>query len=435
MSEVSQSSPLFPRRTRCRLMDAPLKTIMDLGHQSLTGVFPKSPSENVSVSPLELAFCEASGLVQLHHDYPAELMYGETYGYRSGLNAAMVRHLEAKIFHLEKQVRPLSSGDVVLDIGANDATSLKAYRTQGLHRVGIDPSAAKFRRFYTDDIDLEVDFFTAETYRRMTDKQASIITSIAMFYDLPDPVAFACDVASVLADDGIWHFEQSYLPLMLRQLAYDTVCQEHLEYYSLTVVKRILEQANLKIVDVELNGTNGGSFAVTAAHASNTKIPVNQAFIDELLQAEIAAGLHTMTPYLDFANRAKFHAEMLVEKLKSLKSSGKRILGLGASTKGNVVLQYAGIGPDLIDAISDVNPDKWGCVTPGTHIPIVPEETARAMKPDYFLVLPWHFREGIIQREAGFLAGGGKLIFPLPEVEIVSETEVLNLEHEIRKAS
>ncbi len=435
MSEVSQGSSLFPRRTRCRLTDAPLQTIMDLGHQSLTGVFPKSPEDKVSVSPLELAFCEESGLVQLHHDYPGELMYGETYGYRSGLNASMVRHLEAKIYDLEKRVRPLGSGDVVLDIGANDATSLKAYKTPGIERIGIDPSAEKFRRFYTDDIALKVDFFNEATYRAATGKQASIVTSIAMFYDLPDPVSFVKDIASVLADDGIWHFEQSYLPLMLRQLAYDTVCQEHLEYYSLTVVKNILAHAGLKIVDVELNGTNGGSFAVTAAHQGNRNIPVNQAAIDELLQAEVAAGLHTMMPYLDFAQRAEFHSKMLVEKLQSLKADGKRILGLGASTKGNVILQYAGIGPDMLDAISDVNPDKWGCVTPGTHIPIVPEDVARSMKPDYFLVLPWHFREGIIQREAEFLAGGGKLIFPLPEVEIVSATEVVNLEAEFRKAS
>lgn len=435
MTDVNTGASLFPRRTRCRLTDAPLKTIMDLGNQSLTGVFPKSIDEKVSVSPLELSWCEESGLVQLAHDYPGELMYGETYGYRSGLNASMVRHLEAKISDLETRIRPLSDGDVVLDIGANDATSLKAYQTSGLKRVGIDPSAEKFRRFYTSDIDLEVDFFSEEAFRRHSDKQANIITSIAMFYDLPDPHAFVREIASVLAKDGVWHFEQSYLPLMMSQLAYDTVCQEHLEYYSLAVVKRILAQAGLKIVDVALNDVNGGSFAVTATHEANTSLEVNSEAIEGLLRSEDEAGLATMAPYQDFAERSAFHAGMLVDKLKSLKASGKRILGLGASTKGNVILQYAGIGPDLLDAISDVNPDKWGCFTPGTHIPIVPETVARAMQPDYFLVLPWHFRPGIIEREAEFLAGGGKLIFPLPEVEIVSESEIMNLESGIRRAS
>lgn len=435
MSERPVSTGIFPRRTRCRLMDAPLESIMDLGDQALTGVFPRDASVPVSVSPLELAFCRESGLVQLAHDYPGELMYGETYGYRSGLNASMVRHLEQKMRKLETELRPLSAGDIVLDIGANDATALKAYQTSGIKRIGIDPSAAKFRRFYTDDIVLEVDFFSDTAYARHADKPASIITSIAMFYDLPDPMAFVEQVASVLAKDGVWHFEQSYLPLMLKQLAYDTVCQEHLEYYSMTVVKALLDRADLKVIDVELNDTNGGSFAVTATHKSNTSLAQNTAAIDALLQEEEEMGLATAEPYHEFARKAHFHADLLVDKLRSLKSSGKRILGLGASTKGNVVLQYAGIGPDLLDAISDVNPDKWGCVTPGTHIPILPEAVARAMKPDYFLVLPWHFRTGIIEREAEFLAGGGQLIFPLPQVEVVSASEVVNLEDEIRKAS
>ena len=347
----------------------------------------------------------------------------------------MVRHLETKIHKLETEIRPLSPGDVVLDIGANDATSLKAYQTEGIRRVGIDPSAEKFRRFYTDDISLEVDFFDKAAYDRVCDLPASIVTSIAMFYDLPDPYLFARDIASVLADDGIWHFEQSYLPLMMSQLAYDTICQEHLEYYSLTVVEKILDQAGLKIIDVELNGANGGSFAVTAAHKENDSLPVNTDTIEQLLAEEREAGLSTLEPYREFAGRAKRHAEALYETLRSLKSEGKKVLGLGASTKGNVLLQYAGIGTDLLDAISDVNPDKWGCVTPGTHIPILPETVARAMGPDYFLVLPWHFRDGIIEREAEFLAGGGKLIFPLPTIEIVSQSEVVSLGNELKKAS
>lgn len=435
MFERPVTANLFPRRTRCRLTDAPLESIMDLGNQSLTGIFPRKASDPVSVSPLELAWCPQSGLVQLAHDYPGEMMYGTTYGYRSGLNAAMVAHLQAKIHQLETRIRPLSTGDTVLDIGANDGTSLKAYQTVGLNRIGIDPSAEKFRHYYPDEIALEVDFFTSKAFERLSDSKARIITSIAMFYDLPDPVAFVRDVASVLADDGIWHLEQSYLPLMLSQMAYDTVCQEHLEYYSLSVVKSILEQADMKIIDVTLNGVNGGSFAVTATHKRNSDLPVNLKVIEDLLRKEEEAGLMTSAPYRDFARKANTHAALLVDKLRDLKASGKRILGLGASTKGNVLLQYSGIGPDLLDAISDVNPDKWGCVTPGTHIPIIPETVARAMKPDYFLVLPWHFRSGIIQREAEFLAGGGKLIFPLPQVEVVSESEILNIETGLKIAS
>lgn len=419
MASDLQASAEFPRRDRCRIADAPLETIIDLGNQALTGVFPKSADDPVAVSPVELAWCPESGLVQLAHDYPAELMYGETYGYRSGLNAGMVRHLQQKISILERFHRPLSAGDTVLDIGANDATSLKSYQTNGLKRIGIDPSAEKFRRFYPEDIALNVDFFSEAAFRKMSDKPAKIITSIAMFYDLPDPIAFARDIASVLADDGIWHFEQSYLPLMLSQLAYDTACQEHLEYYSLSVVKRILDAAELKIVDVTTNTVNGGSFAVTAMHKSAKPFSDNLAVVDWMLQEEENMGLLTGEPYHAFAAETVLHARRLKDLLTSLKASGKRILGLGASTKGNVVLQYAGLGNDLIDAISDVNPDKWGCVTPGTHIPICSEEIARKMEPDYFLVLPWHFKAGIVEREAEFLSRGGKLIFPLPQIEVV----------------
>ncbi len=416
---ASQATAEFPRRTKCRLVDAPLESILDLGNQALTGVFPKSPSDPVAVSPVELAWCPTSGLVQLAHDYPPELMYGETYGYRSGLNAGMVRHLQQKISILETFVRPLQPGDTVLDIGANDATSLKSYRTTGLKRVGIDPSAEKFRRFYTDDIRLEVDFFTEDAFRRVSDQPAKIITSIAMFYDLPDPIGFAKDIAACLASDGIWHFEQSYLPLMLSQLAYDTACQEHLEYYSLSVVKFILERAGLKIVDVTTNTVNGGSFAVTAMHQSARPVIDNSAVVDWMLAEEERLGLLTPAPYLEFAEKTRLHAVRLKDLLSSLKASGKRIMGLGASTKGNVVLQYAGLDQSILDGISDVNPDKWGCVTPGTHVPIMSEEDARKMEPDYFLVLPWHFRAGIVEREAEFLARGGKLIFPLPGIEVV----------------
>lgn len=416
---ATQSSAEFPRRARCRLVDAPLETILDLGNQALTGVFPRSPSDPVAVSPVELSWCRASGLVQLAHDYPPELMYGETYGYRSGLNTGMVKHLQQKVNILERFARPLSQGDLVLDIGANDATTLKAYQTPGLTRIGIDPSAEKFRHFYPDDISLVVDFFSEQAFRRVSGRQAQIVTSIAMFYDLPDPIAFAKDIAAVLAPDGIWHFEQSYLPLMLSQLAYDTACQEHLEYYSLSVVQFILKAAGLKIVDVTTNTVNGGSFAVTAMHENARSFRDNQAVIDWMLAEEHRIGLHTAAPYQAFARETEIHARRLKDLLSGLRASGKRIMGLGASTKGNVVLQYAGIDNSLLDGISDVNPDKWGCVTPGTHISIMSEADARHMQPDYFLVLPWHFRAGIVEREADFLAHGGKLIFPLPTIEIV----------------
>ncbi|WP_043878692.1 class I SAM-dependent methyltransferase [Azorhizobium caulinodans] len=393
-----------------------LVTVLQLGHQELTGVFP-APGQAVTSGPLDLVWCPDSGLLQLAHTYNSSEMYGENYGYRSGLNASMVRHLTQKIGFLEK-LSGVKPGDVVLDIGSNDCTSLKAYSTQGLKRIGIDPTGAKFRQYYPDDVKLVPDFFSAANFRSVSDQAATVVTSIAMFYDLDDPIAFARDIASVLAPNGIWHFEQSYMPAMLRTTSYDTICHEHLEYYSLGVVKLIVEAAGLKLIDVQMNGVNGGSFAVTAAPKGST-LPANEAVINWLLEQEDRMGLNTVRPFREFEDRVFRHKADLTRLLKALAADGKKVFGYGASTKGNVTLQFCGITTAEMPVIAEVNPDKFGKVTPGTHIPIVSEAEARAMKPDYFLVLPWHFKEGILQREQEYIAKGGKFIFPFPEIEIV----------------
>lgn len=406
------------RIEKCRISGSTnLLSVLSLGDQALTGVFPDSAATPVTVGPLEIVWCPESGLLQLAHVYEASEMYGENYGYRSGLNASMVRHLTQKIGKLE-QFAQLKAGDTVLDIGSNDATSLKAYKTPSLNRIGIDPTGAKFRQYYPDDIKLVPDFFSAKNFDSASKQRAKIVTSIAMFYDLEDPVAFARDIKASLAPDGVWHFEQSYMPSMLRMTSYDTICHEHVEYYSLQVVERILDAADMKVLDVQMNAINGGSFAVTAGH-KNTPLKANRAVIDWLLGQEERMGLATPRPYREFEERVFRHREDLRRLLRALRDDGKRILGYGASTKGNVVLQFCGIGPDLVEAIAEVNPDKYGHVTPGSHIPIVSEEDALKMKPDYYLVLPWHFKEGILQREQKFLADGGKMIFPFPEIEIV----------------
>ena len=406
------------RIDKCRVSGSTnLLSVLSLGDQALTGVFPESAATPVTVGPLELVWCPDSGLLQLAHVYEASEMYGENYGYRSGLNASMVRHLTQKIGKLE-QFADLKAGDTVLDIGSNDATSLKAYKTPSLNRIGIDPTGAKFRQYYPDDIKLVPDFFSAKNFDSASKQRAKIVTSIAMFYDLEDPVAFARDIKHSLAPDGVWHFEQSYMPSMLRLTSYDTICHEHVEYYSLGVVEKILDAADMKVLDVQMNAINGGSFAVTAGHR-NSPLKANRAVIDWLLGQEERMGLATPRPYRDFEERVFRHREDLRRLLRALRDDGKRIIGYGASTKGNVVLQFCGIGPDLVEAIAEVNPDKYGHVTPGSHIPIVSEEDALKMKPDYYLVLPWHFKDGILQREQKFLADGGKMIFPFPEIEIV----------------
>jgi hypothetical protein len=397
-----------------------LISVLNLGEQYLTGVFPRSENQPVTRGPLELVWCPDSGLLQLKHSYSLTEMYGDNYGYRSGLNASMVTHLKGKVRGLERNDR-LRDGDWVLDIGSNDGTLLKAYETPGINRVGMDPTANKFRDFYPQDIAVVPDFFSADRFLEVTgDRQAKVITSIAMFYDLEDPSAFVADIARALAPDGIWHFEQSYMPSMLRTNSYDTVCHEHLEYYSLAVIRSLLERHGLHIINVQMNSINGGSVAVTACH-ERAAIPGNQSVVAWMLEQEQNWGLDTPKPYRQFEERVFKHRADLQKLIRSLVKDGKRVLGYGASTKGNVLLQFCQFGPADLPAIAEVNAEKFGAFTPGTGIPIVSEADARAMRPDFFLVLPWHFKESIVRREQEFLASGGKLIFPLPEIEIVGD--------------
>lgn len=414
----------YTETKQCRLCGSTkLIPILELGKMALTGVFPESPAEKITTGPLSLVFCPDSGLVQLGQSYDLNEMYGDNYGYRSGLNASMVKHLQAKVAQLQR-IRPVDAESLVIDIGGNDGTLLKAYDIDGLRRFCVDPTAQKWADHYCGtDIVVIPDFFEASFFEE-AGRKADIITSIAMFYDLENPHDFVRDIARTLKDDGIWHFEQSYLLSMLEANAYDTICHEHLEFYSLRVVQELLHLHGLKIIDVQFNSVNGGSFAVTAAHKGSRYITSNAVF--EALRKE-----PTTWGWLDllhnFAAAVEEHREDLRSLLKFLRDEGKTVAALGASTKGNVLLQYCGLTHNEIQFIGDVNPEKFGRITPGTHIPIIDEVSARKLKPDYMLVLPWHFREGIIEREKAYLEDGGALIFPLPRLEIVTRE---TLKHE-----
>jgi cyclopropane fatty-acyl-phospholipid synthase-like methyltransferase len=402
----------------CRICESrELDSVLHLGEQCFTGIFPKDPNEPLASAPLEIMKCARCGLVQLHHNFEPSMLYGPTYGYRSGLNKSMVEHLRAKAAQLQK-VRPLQPGDIVLDIGSNDGTSLGFYPA-GVTRAGFDPSAEKFRKFYPAGVQLVVDFFSAKTFQwQFGSKQAKIISSIAMFYDLPSPPAFVEQVRDVLAPDGIWHLEQSYLPLMLKVNAYDTICHEHLEYYALKQLKWLTDKFGLKILDVQLNDVNGGSFAVTVAH-KNSAFPEATVTIEKFLREEKELGLDGGAVFEQFKQRVHRHCEELPARLAEIKRTGKLALGYGASTKGNVVLQFCHITPELLPAILEVNPDKFGCHTPGTKIPIISETEGHARNPDFLMVMPWHFKANVTQREAAYLKRGGKLLFPLPEIHTV----------------
>ena len=420
------TSTAYTEIHRCRLCgNQHLEEVLTLGTQALTGIFPKSREERVTVGPLTLVKCSEEGstpgcgLLQLKHSFNPDEMYRGSYGYRSGLNQMMTRHLQ-HIANMIADLVSLKAGDVVLDIGSNDATLLKAYPNAGLALTGIDPSAVNFRQYYPDNVALVTDFFSVAAYRSvMGDRKARVVTSIAMFYDLESPLKFVEEIKSILADDGVWVFEQSYMPLMLERNAYDTVCHEHLEYYGLRQIKWLTEKVGFKILDVEVNDVNGGSFRVTVAHQHSSYKPMHNHW-QKLLEQEKENGLHTLQPYRMFKDRVFSHRDELTETIRGIQKRSESILGYGASTKGNVILQFCGFTEKDIPAIAERNPEKYGCFTPGTLLPIVSEQQARDRHPNYFLALPWHFRPEFINRESAFLQGGGKLLFPLPKVEIVS---------------
>jgi NDP-4-keto-2,6-dideoxyhexose 3-C-methyltransferase len=411
---------------RCRICaNKHLVPILDLGEMVLSGVFPQTKDTPVTKGPLVLVKCvdenssAACGLVQLKHSYGAEEMYGENYGYRSGLNRSMVEHLRGRVQKAMEFVK-LSTGDLIIDIGSNDSTLLQSYPAdRGLKLVGIDPTGIKFKSYYPEYIDLIPDFFSAAVIKkRHSQAKAKIVTSIAMFYDLESPGDFMRQVEEILDDEGIWVLEQSYMPAMLEHDSYDTICHEHLEYYTFKQIKWMADAAGLKVIDIEFNDANGGSFAVTLAKAASRHAG-NTAKAEEVLAGEMRQGLSTLKPFEAFKNRILGQRDEIIRFVKKTNAQGKTILGYGASTKGNIILQLCGFTPKDLPYIAEVNQDKFGRLTPGTHIPIISETQAKAMNPDYFLVLPWHFKNNIIEREQGYLNAGGALVFPLPKIEIV----------------
>lgn len=410
---------LYTTISKCRLCSSPrLDNVLDLGMQALTGIFPQSGDDDAPAGPLRLCKCADCDLVQLTDNYDLSRLYGNTYGYRSGLNQSMVRHLQQKVARITGMAK-LEAGDLVVDIGSNDSTLLQAY-PDTLTLVGVDPSGPKFKQYYPAHVRLIPDFFSAALIKQAyPGRRAKVITSIAMFYDLERPQAFVDEIASLLDDEGLWVFEQSYLPFMLDTNSYDTVCHEHLEYYALKQIKHMTDKAGLKIVDIEFNDINGGSFSVTAARKA-ASYPEAQAAIARILQEEAGRAIGDIKTYTEFATRISDHRDKLLSFLSGLKKQGKKVLGYGASTKGNVLIQYCGLNSDLVPCIAEVNPDKFGACTPGSRIPIVSEAEARALKPDYFLVFPWHFRDGIVAKEQEYLQSGGQLIFPLPRLQVVS---------------
>lgn len=414
-------------RKTCRICgSAALTKVIDLGEQHLQGSFIKTGKEIPPMRKIstELVRCnpmvdeKACGLLQTVVSVPPEILYS-AYWYRSGTNQTMRDHLKGIA---DEAAAMIGKPDAhVLDIGCNDGTLLRNYPA-GFKKYGVDPSDVA--QEINGDITVVQDIFpSVELSSILGERKLDIITSIAMFYDLEDPPAFVRSIRDALSADGIWIFEMSYMPAMLKMNSYDTICHEHLEYYSLAVIERMLGANGMKVINVVFNDINGGSIRCYATHTGNFRFKSPEALsaIEEIRQQEFDLELDTDKPYRNFQDRINKHKEDLSTLLKGLKREGKRIHLYGASTKGNTILQWCGIDASIIEYASDRNPDKDGAKTIGTEIPIISEEKSRAMNPDYYLVLPWHFKREFLQREKPMLDRGTGFIFPLPEIEIISK--------------
>jgi NDP-4-keto-2,6-dideoxyhexose 3-C-methyltransferase len=407
---------------KCRICgNNDMYTAMEFGVQKLTGVFPVSELENQRLSSGQITLVKCNdeidenncGLLQIKNSFDSSEMYGDNYGYRSGLNLSMVQHLTSKINKIIKEYS-VSSGDLVVDIGSNDATSLRCYPSDVI-RVGIDPTGEKFKEYYEDQIMLIPDFFSADVFYKNNLKKAKVVTSFSMFYDLENPVEFARDISSILTEKGVWVFEQSYLPLMIDTNSFDTACHEHVEYYSLKAINHALTAAGLKIVEHEFNSINGGSISIVAAKVSS-ELPCDPKLKETINKEFCAYSLHKKSTYLNFMDKVNENGVKLKKLLNDLKDSGVKVAGLGASTKGNVLLQYYGISDKDLQVIGEVNSEKYGKYTPGSLIPIISEDLVLESDFEYLLILPWHFKDFFINNKK---FKGKKLIFPLPNVHIV----------------
>lgn len=413
--------------SKCRVSKDKLETIIDFGNIYLNN-FVKEKDYNLERGKLRIGFSKKSKLVQLLDTANQDKLYRQ-YWYRSGTNETMTNQLYDIVDNMSLWAE-LKENDIVLDIGCNDGTLLKRYDKYGkFFKVGIDPATNVVEEVKKQCDAHAVNFFSEKVFKKLVgNKKAKAITSIAMYYDLDDPLKFTKDIFDCLDDKGIWTLQVSYTPLMINLNAFDNVIHEHIEYYTLTSIKKILDKCNFEIVDAQLNDVNAGSLRIIAKKRNN-KLKNTASFIVEmgkirlksLLDYEKNLSYDKKSTFLKFKKRVDFQKKKLVDLLKNLKKKKKKVYGYGASTKGNTLLQYYKINEHLISAIAERQPQKVGLKTVGSWIPIISEEQMRKIKPDYMLVLPWQFIHEFIRREKKYLKEGGKFIVPLPEVKIIGK--------------
>lgn len=404
------------KKCRC-CKSSNFQEIIDFGNMFLSTSFTEKNSKNNFV-PMKLIYCKECYLVQLYHNYESKKIYNENYGYRSGINKSMNLHLE-NIVNDAKKIINLNNNDVVLDIASNDGTLLKKYKSKKITKIGIDPTINKFKKLYNSDILTLADYFDSKKFFKISKNlKAKIITSIAVFYDVPEPDRFIKDIKKILNENGVWVLEQSYLPFLIKNNAYDSICHEHLTYFMVYQINFLLKKFNLKIYDIKSNSMNGGSIRIFISH-NKSNLKINKKNIDKILSLEKKIIRSPSKTFKSFKKNIELSKKNLFSYILKLKKMNKTIHIYGASTKGNIILQYCKLDNSFIEFAADRNKDKIGKKTAGTNIKIISEMMSRKMNPDYYLVMPWHFKEEFLKREKIFLKKGGKFIFPLPKVTVV----------------
>ena len=391
--------------------------LFTLGKMCFTGKFPKNLTTNIPKVVISLIMCKSCKLVQLDRNFNPKYLYDTNYGYRTGINATMTQHVKGVVKESIKIVK-LKKKDSVLDIASNDGTLLNFYK-KNIFRVGIDPLIKKYKNQYKNiNFGIQEFFSYKAIQKKKINKKFKIITVLSMFYDLPNPNRFLRDVKKVLDKEGIFVLEQADLLSIIKNCQFDTICHEHLEYYSTKVIIELMNKNELRVFNLKASTINGGSMRYYVCH-KDSKYKNNYRKIDKILKKEIKFKLDKPDTFNDFFKLINVQKKKLLKLINKIIKKKEIIHGYGASTKGNVLLQYFGISSNKISYIADRNPQKVNLYTPGTKIKIVSESFSRMCKPNYYLVLPWHFKKEIILREKRSIKDGSKFIFPLPKVKIV----------------
>jgi 2-polyprenyl-3-methyl-5-hydroxy-6-metoxy-1,4-benzoquinol methylase len=390
-----------------------LSNLFSLGKISFTGKF--SRSGNIKKAPLRLSICFNCDLVQLSDNYNLKYLYGPDYGYRTGINQTMTSHVKNIVKKLQKKIK-IKKKDAVLDVASNDGTLLNFYN-RNVIKFGIDPILNKYRDQYININYKIANFFSLKKILNIFNKKFKIITALSVFYDLKDPNKFLHELEKIITYDGIILIEFADLNSILKYNMFDAICHEHLAYYSSKIMISMCNNNNLKIIDIKKNNINGGSTQYYIAK-KNSEQRINKKKIDKILKNENNFVLNKKKTFIDFFQKIEKIKFQLLNIIRKAKINNKIIHGYGASTKGNVLLQYFQLDKRHIDFIADRNPKKFGLLTPGSKIKIISEKISRKIKPNYYIVLPWHFKEEILKREIKTLNKGSKFIFPLPRVKI-----------------